>query len=277
MTLAFAFPSDELSPYKIDDIFEAQAQELSDCGFPTWTIKIDEGKLRTCGDDLRGATVIYRGWMLNAEEHKTLSHIVQSREATLFTSTEQYLAAHHIPKWYPYIKDLTPETVFLPTDANLSAELKALGWDKFIIKDYVKSLKTATGSIISDPDMADEVAAQMKHFRGTIEGGFSIRRYEELLPEAEKRYFVLSGEAFGPTDGEPIPDIVRECAKRLTQFSPFFSIDISKRADGELRVVEIGDGGVSDIVGWTVERFAEIFKKGLQDAEVEKAIALLNG
>jgi ATP-grasp domain, R2K clade family 3 len=42
--------------------------------------------------------------------------------------------------------------------------------------------------------------------------------------------------------------------------SPFFSVDIAQRTDGRFRVVEIGDGQVSDLVGWTEQRFAEIWK-----------------
>jgi len=43
--------------------------------------------------------------------------------------------------------------------------------------------------------------------------------------------------------------------------SPFWSVDIAKRMDDEFRIVEIGDGQVSDLVGWTPERFAEIWLK----------------
>ena len=41
---------------------------------------------------------------------------------------------------------------------------------------------------------------------------------------------------------------------------PFFSVDVATRADGILRVVEIGDGQVSDLVGWESARFAELWK-----------------
>jgi len=37
-------------------------------------------------------------------------------------------------------------------------------------------------------------------------------------------------------------------------------ISIVERIDGQLRVVEVGDGQVSDLVGWTPEQFAKILK-----------------
>jgi hypothetical protein len=41
--------------------------------------------------------------------------------------------------------------------------------------------------------------------------------------------------------------------------SPFFSVDTVMRADPELRVVELGDGQVSDRRRWPVEAFLDIF------------------
>jgi ATP-grasp domain, R2K clade family 3 len=36
---------------------------------------------------------------------------------------------------------------------------------------------------------------------------------------------------------------------------------VARRADGVERIVEIGDGQVSDLVGWSVERFVEIWSE----------------
>jgi hypothetical protein len=65
---------------------------------------------------------------------------------------------------------------------------------------------------------------------------------------------VLDGEVFAESGG--IPPIVQECIRRLN--SRFYSVDVIEREDGHLRIVEIGDGQVSDLVGWTPERFASI-------------------
>lgn len=94
----------------------------------------------------------------------------------------------------------------------------------------------------------------MQRFRGMIEGGFCVRRVESFLPDSERRYFVLDGVAHAASGD--VPQIVRECAKRLQ--SRFYSVDVVQRADGQLRVVEVGDGQVSDLVGWTPEGFAKV-------------------
>lgn len=204
-----------------------------------------------------GAAVVYRGWMLNADEYAALANAVAACGATMFTSPQQYLLAHHLPNWYPLLADLTPETRTYPADADLVAELSALGWEAYFLKDYVKSLKTGRGSVVRDPEDAPAVVAGLRESRGVIEGGICARRFEALLPDTEVRYFVRQGTAFAP-DGRPIPDAVRRCAERIR--SPFFSVDVAERADGLLRVVEIGDGQVSDLVGWSATAFAAVWR-----------------
>lgn len=204
----------------------------------------------------KGATVAYRGWMLSASNYRRLNEAIIANAAKPLTSPEQYVAAHHCPNWYPLIADCTPETKVLSLTADLESELRSLGWGAFFIKDYVKSLKTPRGSIIRDPSEISFLLDEMKHYRGEVEGGICVRRVEPFLAASEKRYFVLNGAAFGP-DGQGTPELVRYIAGRIP--SPFFSVDVVSREDGVLRVVEVGDGQVSDLVGWTVQAFASIW------------------
>jgi ATP-grasp domain, R2K clade family 3 len=196
--------------------------------------------------------ILYRGWMLSADEYGRLVAGVSGAGARLAIDRAAYFASHHLPQWYPLLADLTPETRIYPLNCDLEAELRALGWPGFFIKDYVKSLKTSTGSLITKPEQVGAVVAAMRRFRGVIEGGFCVRRIENFLPDTERRYFVLDGTPHAPTGD--VPPIVHECARRLR--NRFYSVDVVQRADGQQRIVEVGDGQVSDLVGWTPERFA---------------------
>ncbi len=155
------------------------------------------------------------------------------------------------------LSDLTPETRVYPSDCDLEAELRALDWPEYFIKDYVKSLKTSVGSRISKPEHVAAVVSDMRRFRGIIEGGFCVRRVENFLPDTERRYFVLDGVPHAASGDAP--PIVHECAKRLR--SRFYSVDVVQRTDGELRIVEVGDGQVSDLVGWTPEQFVIVLAR----------------
>jgi hypothetical protein len=240
-------------------MFADQSQALRDAGFST---SLCPDSVIRSGRPLRnvpaGATVVYRGWMLTAPEYGRLAEAVVSASATPLTSPPQYLAAHHLPNWYPLIAEFTPETRVLAATADLEGELRALDWGPFFIKDYVKSLKTSRGSIVRDPSEIGALVSEMREFRGEIEGGLCVRRVEPFLPDTERRYFVLRGKPFSAT-GEAAPPLVEQVATRIP--SPFFSVDVIRREDGALRVVEVGDGQVSDLVGWPPAAFAAMWRE----------------
>jgi hypothetical protein len=255
--LHFLFPNDS-DPSASDEMFADQMAALTAAGF---TASLCSDAVLAGIKPLRavppGSTVVYRGWMATAEEYTALVRAIERVEAHPITSPAEYLAAHHLPNWYPLLADLTPETRVFPADADIEAELRALGWGAYFLKDYVKSLKTARGSVVRNPAEAPVVVAEMREYRGRIEGGICVRRVEEFEPESERRYFVLRRVGYAASESAPVPELVRLCAERVP--SPFFSVDVARRRDGQLRVVEIGDGQVSDLVGWPSEAFAAMW------------------
>ncbi|MEM8779109.1 MAG: ATP-grasp domain-containing protein [Cyanobacteria bacterium P01_G01_bin.49] len=258
--MRFIYPQSFLTPRLPDEIFQDEAIALAKAGHIVTLI--DSDKLSTEPAILKAitpeTTVVYRGWMLSPTEYKNLVLSIKKAGGLPLNSTEKYLATHYLPHWYPIISDLTPETVILSLDSDWISELRKLGWSNFFVKDYVKSLKTSIGSLIESPEDIQTVVAEMKKYRGTIEGGLCIRRVEDFLLETEQRYFVLKGKPYGINPKDKIPEIVFECAKRIN--SQFFSVDLIHRRDGQLRIVEIGDGQVSDLVGWSVQRFIDMWE-----------------
>lgn len=255
----FLFPSDPLDPKEADDIFREQAEAMRDLGFGISLFSLEDlqiGNFKLRGPIPQGATVVYRGWMMEAGEYQKLVDLIDSRGAMPLTSVEAYLRCHHLPNRYPLICEFTAETRIFPSDCDLSTELATLGWDRYFLKDYVRSLKTSVGSVVSKPDQVATVLAEMKRIRGTIEGGICVRRFESFRQGSETRYFVVNGVPHAPCDR--VPDVVTECARRLQ--SPFFSIDVAIREDGAERVIEIGDGQLSDLVGWGVDDFAKLWE-----------------
>lgn len=256
----FIFPRDLLMPKHPDRMFADQFHALVDAGFSASlfdSTALSDARFRVTVP--AHSTVIYRGWMLKKNEYEMLVKAIETCSATALTPTDRYLASHHLPNWYPLISDLTPETRVYTSNASMADELRALNWGAYFVKDYVKSLKTSRGSFVRDPDDIHALLDEMREFRGEIEGGICVRRVEDFIPESECRYFVLNGIPYSSIGGAPIPEIVRECSKRLS--SKFFSVDIAARRDGQPRVVEVGDGQVSDVVGWSVERFVDMWKE----------------
>jgi ATP-grasp domain, R2K clade family 3 len=80
---------------------------------------------------------------------------------------------------------------------------------------------------------------------------------EDFIAGSEMRYFVLNRKPYAAEQEVAIPEPVAYCAEAIP--SLFFSVDVARRADGVERIVEIGDGQVSDLVGWSIKRFVGLW------------------
>jgi hypothetical protein len=259
--MRFIFPSDYFNPKQVDAAYSEELACLRDIGLETSVVSIESLASGTpkIFPTAAGSKLVYRGWMLTPDEYALLVNAVGAIGAQMWISGDEYRSNHYLPNWYPLISDLTPETHFFKVDDDLEGGLNELGWERFFIKDYVKSLKTSVGSIINMPAEISTVIAEMQKFRGTIEGGICVRRVEDFIPETERRYFAIDGRCFAPLGAEAIPAIVYECARRIDR--QFYSIDVIDLQDGSKRVVEIGDGQVSGLVGWNAARFATLWSE----------------
>ena len=255
------FPESPVQRRSPDELVSGQFREFREAGFSSSFVSIEAlqaGEIRFSPTIPKDAVVLYRGWMLSKAEYDFLLCGVERLGARIFISTDQYISTHHLPNWYHLIKEFTPETVITNPESITSDYIAKLGWNGLFVKDYVKSLKTSLGSRIDDFTKLPLVIAEMRHYRGGIEGGLCLRELEDFEPDSEIRFFVYSGVPFGPDPNMKIPDIVVHASSLVR--SPFFSVDVAKRVDGVLRIIEIGDGQVSDLVGWSEKRFLEIFK-----------------
>src|SRR4051812_8290886 len=111
MQTHFIFASNPLRSTVVEDMFADEFGAIQHAGFsaslcPDSVIQ-DSKPLRNIPI---GATIVYRGWMLNATEYHRLAQAIESASGRPFTSPTSYLAAHHLPNWYPLIAEFTPET-----------------------------------------------------------------------------------------------------------------------------------------------------------------------
>lgn len=203
-----------------------------------------------------GEEVVYRGWMLTPAAYAELHEAIERKGAKALVSPDQYRRCHYLPEWYSICEDVTPKTIFVQKADDYSNVLANLHWPTYFVKDYVKSLTTSRGSIAKSAEEIPEIVALIEKYRGQLEGGVCIRQFENLLPETEERYFVFKGKVFA-RDGA-VPEIVERIAQRID--SPFFSVDVVVAANGTPRLIELGDGQVSDRKKWPAEGFVEIFR-----------------
>ncbi|WP_236718118.1 ATP-grasp domain-containing protein [Actinoplanes sp. TFC3] len=208
---------------------------------------------------IAGNDAVYRGWMLRSEHYAAMASALQARGVTLRTSAEQYRQAHELPGWYPVMAGVTPETVWTvgAGTAEFTAACARLGSGPAVLRDYTKSEKhhwdtAAYIAEVADPDAAWQVASTLRSLRGDdFTGGFVLRRFETFTG-AEARTWWIDGEcrlvtAHPDTPGEtPSPDTSAIAGLIPRLGLPFITADLVQHTDGRWRLVEIGDGQVSD-------------------------------
>lgn len=201
-----------------------------------------------------GEAILYRGWMLNPKGYQTLTQYIRDCGGRPITTMEHYSQCHHFKNWYTTCQDLTAETHFFDVSDDIVAAAQQLGWGRFFVKDFVKSNTGDKGSIARSPQEIQAIVAQLTEYRGEIEGGIALRRVESFVPDSEQRYFVVNGKAWGMA-GE-IPQLVSAIASRIQ--APFYSVDVAMTTRGDLQLVELGDGQVSDKKDWPLEAFLKV-------------------
>lgn len=256
------YPDDYSNSGKPDETFAQEYFCARDNGIHCLLLSSEMaamGKYQFSSSFKSGIPVIWRGWMLKMDEYKQLHDAVNIRGGEMLESPEEYIRNHHIVGWYDQCKRYTPDTILTTDDNDFDALTAKLQWPAYFVKDYVKSLTTSRGSIAKNAKEIKEIIQLIAHFRGEIEGGVCLRYFENILAHTERRYFVLNKQVFSADDY--IPELIREISRCID--TPFFSIDVAKNSEGNLRLIEIGDGQVSDIKEWSVEKFINIFIKKL--------------
>lgn len=255
------YPQDSFNARSVDECYLEEWQVAKEAGLQTALFDFD---LFQTGESPRllGFTpnqkVLYRGWMMSEGNYRRFYQLAQSQGGQLATSPDSYVLCHHLPRWYPQLSDYTAETLFFDEQADVATTVREHGWTGCFLKDHVKSLSTGQGSLLRDLDQISACIHQMRKYRGFIEGGLCARKIETYKPESEFRFFVINGQPYG--DDVDIPECVQAAAKVIK--SPFFSVDVALREDGVQRIIELGDGQVSDHKHWQAEKLVSVLRNG---------------
>ncbi|MBM7814653.1 ATP-grasp domain-containing protein [Saccharothrix algeriensis] len=261
-------PSDVLHPHRADEHFAAEARAARAAGMSVALVDhdalsrgldADRAVRRVTG----GGAAIYRGWMLRGEQYRAFDAALRRRGVELRTDAERYRRAHELPGWYDRLAALTPRSVWTTgvDRAAFDAARQELGAGPAVLRDHTKSLKHRWHEAMFVPDLADAdaawaVARRFRELRGEdLVGGFVLRRFETFV-SAEVRTWWVDGDCRlvgahpdTPRD-EPgeVPDLA--AAPLIAGLGlAFATADFARREDGSWRLVELGDGQVSDRPG----------------------------
>jgi ATP-grasp domain, R2K clade family 3 len=262
VTALLLVPSDPLRPRRPDEHFAAEAAAAREAGIAVALIDHDaaarDGGAETAVSKVRvSGPARYRGWMLHADHYAALERSLAGRGVVLTTTAEQYRQAHELPGWYDSLAAVTPETVWTVGDdrGGFDKARAQLGEGPAVLRDYTKSMKHYWHEAAYLPDVADgdaawRVASRFRELRGDdFTGGFVLRRFESFTG-AEVRTWWVDGTCRLVTAHPDSPDALPPAEVDLSGIGslglPFVTVDLALRDDGRWRVIELGDGQVSD-------------------------------
>lgn len=282
----FLFCNHPLYQRKVDEDYEEEYQTAGldhSCALFSYE-DLEQGKLSLYGDSISGLT-IYRGWMMKPEMYAAFYSLLEEKGIVLINTPKEYERYHTLPGWYSDFAEETAESVWesegKPEHALSMA--KALA-GPYIVKDYVKSRKHEWYDACFIKDIADRENAE-KVIRNFVErqgaslvGGIVLRRFEALkqtgfhersgMPLSEEyRAFIYAGKImmidnYWTEHGEGKISVeeklwIESIASRVK--SNFVTVDIARKEDGSLIIMELGDGQVSGLQQIKAEDFYKAF------------------
>ncbi len=285
----FLFCNHPLYPRRADADYEEEYRRAClDHGCALFSYEdLEKGKLSLYGEDISGLT-IYRGWMMKPAMYRDFYTKLADCGIILINSPEEYERYHLLPGWYNDYINETPKTVWTLGNKLEDVLQKAKDLEgSYVVKDYVKSRKhewydSCFIRDIRDKDALVKVIGNFIERQGeNLVGGVVLRKYEKLkqigfheqsgMPLSEEyRVFIYEGRILAVDDyWTKQSDVcisdeeyawVKSVAERVK--SNFVTVDLARKEDGSLIIMEFGDGQVSGLQQLKAEEFYRRFKHG---------------
>ena len=265
-TIIVLFPSDYFNVKQIDPDYADEYEAV--CKIPEFNIilynydeYVAEGSYNLYPKDYYTGDCIYRGWMLTPEQYRVLYNFLSKKSVALINTPEEYNACHLFPNALRYIGAYTPKSLIFPQGTQIDWGLVNKSFEKFMVKDYVKSVKdSGFPSFFETPVDTAEMNRRIAEFidlRGKLfTGGIVLKDYVGLMRYGvttnEYRAFYLRGQLLSLFRNSNQPDSCRlvpnEFVEKFTDLpSNYYTVDFAELADGNWVVVEVGDGQVSGL------------------------------
>lgn len=291
--LVFLFPADPITPKQVDYDYEKEYTAAANyCDVRLIELdRLTEASTVKLNRTLpKNARVIYRGWMLTPEQYSILEKWASSQDVLLCTSLQEYTNTHLSPNWSDRANTLHSRW---SEDLSESALIQLLSkfTSAITVKDFVKSRKHEWTEAFFIPDPSDTVHA-LRVIRTFIErqgeqlvGGIVLREFIQLKeighhPKSHSPIFEEYRVFYWQSTPIVIIDYWNNVQIDLNQqelafiveqgqdmASPFFTIDYARKANGELIIMEIGDGQVSGLQEYDEEMFYEKLIEAMKKTE----------
>ncbi len=303
----FLFCNHPLYHRKVDEDYQEEYQTAGlnhACALFSYE-DLQLGKLSLYGETISGLT-IYRGWMVKPEVYRMLYKLLEKKGIILINSPEEYERYHTLPGWYKDFEKETAESYWeyegkVENAVNITRKIDG----SFIVKDFVKSRKHEWNDAcfiqdVSDAENATKIITNFVNRQGSdLVGGIVLRRFEKLkqvgyhdksgMPISEEyRVFIYAGrihiidDYWRANEKVKFSDEEYKWIESIAQSvrSNFVTVDLARKVNGELMIMEFGDGQVSGLQQIDSSDFYKAFepvKKEILQCDESENVLILSG
>lgn len=260
------FPSDYFDSDSVDPDLQVEYEAVKEnemltpilFNYEAW---FENGKL-VLSDSVDSVTgAVYRGWMMKPEQYERFYEALRKEKLYLVTRPDEYCTLHMFPNVYEQVREDSARILLFPLHTPIDISLVRKSFPKFMVKDYVKSVKGTEFPKYFDENVTQEEFNRWMEvfykYRGNlltrgicIKEYLDLKRYDGKTNEYRMFYADGIGITLEPNSGQAdfAPKPPRALWEKYRSLgSPFYTVDYAELADGSWKVIETGDGGVSGL------------------------------
>lgn len=260
------FPSSYFSIKKVDEDLQGEYDAVKETGlfdvvlfgYDKW---INEGSLSLNEKPHAMRKAIMRGWMMKPELYEKLYNMLILNNIELVTSPTEYTQMHIFPNAYNLFGKDTASMKIYPLHEQINVEELKVHFNRFMVKDFVKSVKGTEFPRYFDASITQEkfdewMQVFYKYHGNLLTGGICIKEFLELKfygnRPNEYRVFYSCNEVISVSKNSGQQEYTPEPSKELIEKyknlpSCYYTVDYAELADGTWKVIEAGDGSVSGL------------------------------
>lgn len=260
------FPSDYFHADIVDEELKkefcaAKGTGLFDTALFSYDKWFNEERLILSDKICKPRKAIMRGWMMKPKQYELFCKELEKKNIFLVTSPEEYKTMHIFPNVYEYFGSDTAKMSIYPLHKQIDIkEVKKL-FDRFMVKDFVKSVKGTEfpkyfDSTVTQEDFDRCMEVFYKYRGNLLTGGICIKEYLELKLYGkntnEYRVFYANNRIISISknsgQGNYTPTPPEAMIQKYSNLpSHYYTIDYAELTDGTWKVIEAGDGSVSGL------------------------------
>ena len=260
------FPSSYFNINKVDENLKAEYDAAKSTNLFEFVLFdnakwFNENKLilsHKTSNELRVA--IYRGWMMKPDQYRLFYQSLLKQNIKLINNPDEYELMHIFPNVYKYLEEDTAKMKIYPLNFNIDVEDIKSKFDRFMVKDFVKSVKGTNfpryfDNTVSQDDFDEWMKVFYKYRGNLLTGGICIKEYLDLKRYDqinEYRVFYVNHEiaTISRNSNQSLltplpPQNLIEKYKNLN--SSYYTIDFVELENGDWKIIEAGDGEVSGL------------------------------